>query len=88
MIAFAISSESSKHFAGCFSAKFVSKYGMDSILSPIVHELKELERTGVQINRPGEYVGTVKLRLFQVTGDNLALNLMLGYVTSFVSNYL
>ena len=68
-------------------AQFVSKYGMDSILSPVVQELKEIERTGLQLNCPGEYVGSVKPRLFQVIGDNLALNTMLGYVSSFSSNY-
>lgn len=67
--------------------KFVSKYGMDSILSPITQELLELERTGIQINSRDEYIGAIKPRLFQVTGDNLALNSLLGYVTSFVSNY-
>ena len=46
-----------------------------------------MDRMGILINCPNVYVGSVKPKLLQVTGDNLALNSMLGYVTSFMSNY-
>ncbi|KAJ8021395.1 hypothetical protein HOLleu_38575 [Holothuria leucospilota] len=65
----------------------IAKYNIDSVLAVISVEMQELEKTGIEIVIPGEYKGLVKPPLFQVTGDNLALNLMLGYVTSFTASY-
>lgn len=68
-------------------ASHVRKYGIDSILSVVTNELKELQRNGIQINCPDEYEGLIIRKLCQVIGDNLAINLMLGCVTSFSANY-
>ena len=73
--------------AALCQTRFVNKYGMDCVLEPIVNQLKDLEKTGISIESKDHYVGIIKPRLFQVIGDNLALNSMLGYVTSFRANF-
>lgn len=68
-------------------APLVAKHGLDKILQPVMQELEVIGRTGIHINVPGEYVGIVRPKLFQVIGDNLAVNIMTGYTACFVSNY-
>ncbi|XP_039649874.1 uncharacterized protein LOC120555261 [Perca fluviatilis] len=64
--------------------KFHKKYGFNTILEPLVHDLKVLECTGVEVPFSDEPVyGTIA----QVTGDNLGLHTLLGYVESFNANY-
>lgn len=64
----------------------VSKYGLDSIFSPIVRDLETLSVSGINVECEG-YKGTVKPKLFQIIGDNLAMNTVLGYAGSFTANY-
>ncbi|XP_071855580.1 uncharacterized protein [Apostichopus japonicus] len=66
---------------------FVSKYGINAILNPIIHDLEHFYTNGLQINVPGEFVGQIRPRLFQAVGDNLSLNTTLGFASSFSANY-
>ena len=65
----------------------VSKYGINAILAPLTNELECLYTRGMTINSPGEFVGNIKPKIFQSIGDNLALNTILGFTTSFSANY-
>ena len=67
-------------------SSLASKYGINTILSPITSDLQELNRTGMYISCP-EFTGLVRPRLFQVIGDNLALNSVLGFAGSFSATY-
>lgn len=72
------------HLLALFHTEDVKKYGFDSILEPIMHDLKVLECTGVVVPFSDEPVcGTIA----QATGDNLGLHSLLGYVESFSANY-
>ena len=61
-------------------------YGLDTILEPIVHELKTLEVEGVRINSP-DFHGVVKCTVGQVVGDNLGLTAILDYIESFSGHH-
>ena len=65
----------------------VSKYGINAILAPLTNELECLYTRGMTINSPGEFVGNIKPKIFLSIGDNLALNTILGFTTSFSANY-
>ena len=69
-----------------FNAGDVKTYGYDKIMRPIVDDLKELETTGLTINSD-VYNGTVKASIAQITGDNLGVNGICGFIESFVGNY-
>ncbi|KAF1376098.1 hypothetical protein PFLUV_G00227100 [Perca fluviatilis] len=72
------------HLLALFHTADVKKYGFNTILEPLVHDLKVLECTGVEVPFADEPVcGTIA----QVTGDNLGLHRLLGYVESFNANY-
>jgi len=70
------------HIVAAFNTIDRSKYGFKRILAPLVRDLKQLEQ-GVDLRlRDGRVVhrrGTV----VQVTGDNLGLNQLCGFVESF-----
>ena len=68
-------------------SKFVSKYGINAVLEPIVQDLEQLYVSGLQVNVPGEFEGKVIPRLLQAVGDNLALNITLGFCASFSANF-
>ena len=67
-------------------SSLVNKYGLDAILAPITRDLEDLHRNGLQMNC-AEFSGIVHPLLFQVIGDNLAVNTTLGFVGSFSPNY-
>ena len=67
-------------------SSLVSKYGIDSIFSPIVHDLESLYATGIHI-KCGRHAVFVKPKLFQIIGDNLEMNTSLGYAGSFSANF-
>lgn len=72
------------HLVSLFHSEDLKKYGFDSILKPLVDDLKVLETEGMQVpfsDRP------LKGTVFQVTGDNLALHGLFGFVESFSANY-
>ncbi|KAJ8037460.1 hypothetical protein HOLleu_18274 [Holothuria leucospilota] len=65
----------------------VTKYSIDTVLGVIVKDLQNIYSEGIAINSPGEYVGLVHPKLFQVTGDNLGLHSMLGFACGFTANF-
>lgn len=73
--------------ASCFFITFPrckKKYGIDKILRPFVEYVKVLEQTGINVSFTEQPLyGTTA----EVTGDNLDLNSILGYVESFTANY-
>ena len=72
------------HLLALFHTEDLKKYGFDAILEPIVHDLKVLESTGINVPFSDEPVhGTIA----QVTGDNLGLHTLLWYVESFSANH-
>jgi len=72
------------HLLALFHTEDVKKYGFDLILQPLVRDLKVLECTGIEVPFSDEPVyGTIA----QVTGDNLGLHTLLGYVESFSANH-
>lgn len=68
-------------------SSLVSKYGIDAILQPIVDDFEHLYHSGIELDIPGEFVGIVKPKLLQAVGDNLALNTVLGFTSSFSANF-
>lgn len=68
------------HLATLFYTSDLKTYGFDEILKPLIHDLKILETQGIHLpyfEKP--LFGSV----IQITGDNLALNGLLGFVESF-----
>lgn len=72
------------HLISLFHSQDAKKYGIDKVLAPFVDDVKVLEKDGMKVSFAEEPLhGTVA----QVTGDNLGLNSILGYVESFAANY-
>ena len=72
--------------AALTESSHIREYGMDSVLSFISDELNEITQNGIQIDTE-DFTGIVKPVLFQVIGDNLSLNTMMGFSGSFSANY-
>lgn len=70
------------HLLALFYTEDVKKYGFNAILEPLVFDLKFLECTGVPFSDE-PVCGTIA----QITGNNLGLHTLLGYVESFSANY-
>lgn len=72
------------HLISLFHSQDAKKYGLDKILSPFVEDVKVLEQKGMKVSFTEQPLyGTIS----QVTGDNLGLNSILGFVESFSANY-
>lgn len=72
------------HLVALFHSQDIKNYGINAILEPIVHDLKVLESTGISLPFCDQQIcGTVA----QVTGDNLGLHTVLGFVESFSARY-
>ena len=69
-----------------YNAGDVKIYGYGPILQPLVNDIQLLEREGLYVDTD-VFQGTVHVSVAQVTGDNLGVNGILGYVESFVSNH-
>jgi hypothetical protein len=69
-----------------FNAGDVKTYGYAPFLQPLVDDIKFLEQEGLSITT-NDFEGTVYAGIAQVTGDNLGMNGILGFVESFVSNH-
>ena len=71
-----------------FNAGDVKTYGYAPFLQPLVQDIKFLEQEGLSIATE-DFQGSVLIcaGIAQVTGDNLGLNGILGFVESFVSNH-
>lgn len=61
------------------------EFGNDATLRPVIEDLKKLETAGIDIKLSDKVIN-VKFVLGLVTGDNLGLNSILGFVQSFNSN--
>ncbi|XP_032433923.1 uncharacterized protein LOC116729460 isoform X1 [Xiphophorus hellerii] len=72
------------HLCALFHAQDIKRYSFNLILEPLVNDLKVLETEGLKIPtfEPVIY-GTV----VQVTGDNLGLHGLFGFVESFGARY-
>ncbi|XP_048042264.1 uncharacterized protein LOC125265811 isoform X1 [Megalobrama amblycephala] len=72
------------HLLSLFHAQDVKKYGFDAILRPLVEDLKVLESSGIHVPFSKEPLfGTIAL----VTGDNLGMHTLLGFMESFSAHY-
>ncbi|XP_056466516.1 uncharacterized protein LOC130405457 [Gadus chalcogrammus] len=72
------------HLVALFHSEDLKKYGFDPILKPLLNDLKILEADGMQVPfQPTPLKGSV----FQVTGDNLAIHGLFGFVESFSAKY-
>ena len=72
------------HLCALFHAQDIKTYGFNSILEPLVKDIKLLETQGIDIPNLADPVrGTI----VQVVGDNLGLNSMLGFVESFSARH-
>jgi len=72
------------HLAALFYTQDLKTYGFEEILKPLIDDLKILETEGIQLPFIDE---PVFCSVIQVTGDNLALNSLLGFVESFSATY-
>ena len=69
-----------------FNEEDMKTYGYDIVMRPLVDDIKELETNGVHIDSD-VFNGTVRVSIAQVSGDNLGVNGICGFVESFVGNY-
>ncbi|CAH1114912.1 unnamed protein product [Psylliodes chrysocephalus] len=72
--------------AGIFKASDVKTFGNNKCLEDLINELNGLQREGVTLSTKSGNV-TVYFVLGLVLGDNLGLNSILGFTTSFNANY-
>ncbi|XP_038569888.1 uncharacterized protein LOC119899416 [Micropterus salmoides] len=72
------------HLCALFHAQDIRRYGFNSILEPLVNDFKVLEIEGVKNPVTGSCIrGTI----VQVTGDNLGLHGLFGFLESFGARY-
>ena len=80
------SSSSNCYLIPMYNSGDVKTYGFGSILQPVVDDIKYLEREGIIINTD-VFKGVVKVRIPQLTGDNLGVNGICDLVEGFVSHH-
>ena len=69
-----------KHYlVTLYNAGVVKTYGFDTILQPLIDDIKDLEKDGLHITTD-VFEGTVKVGIAQVMGDNLGVNGILGFL--------
>lgn len=68
------------HLCALFHAQDIKTYGFDTILEPIVSDLKVLEIDGITAPM---FKSPVRGSIVQVTGDNLGIHGLFGFVESF-----
>lgn len=72
------------HLCALFHTQDIKRYGFNSIIERLVNDLKVLEIEGVENPLTGNFVrGTI----VQVTGDNLGLHSLFGFLESFGARY-
>lgn len=80
-------SKLSSHFlVAVYKSDDAKTYGIDSVLLPVIEELKDLEVNGITLNTP-HFKGEMRFSVAQLCGDNLGLNAILGFTESFSGNY-
>ena len=70
----------------CYYTADVKEFGWKYVLRPLVNELKYLESSGIELQINGQLLNC-KVVLSAITGDNLFLNGILGYVESFTASH-
>lgn len=70
----------------CYHSNDVKEYGWERVLRPLINELLNLETKGIKLDINGQII-TYKVAISVVTGDNLFLNSILGFVESFMATY-
>jgi len=70
----------------CYHSDDVKAFGWHAVFKPLVDELKSLEINGIDLAVNGLLLN-FKVVLSYVTGDNLFLNGLLGFVESFTANH-
>lgn len=68
------------HLCALFHAQDIKTYGFNVILEPIVSDLKVLETNGIEVPM---FTHPVHGSIVQVTGDNLGIHGLFGFVESF-----
>lgn len=72
------------HLVALFHSDDVKTYGFDSILKPLINDIKTLETQGLHLPFSAEKIyGTIS----QITGDNLGMHSILGFTESFNSHH-
>ena len=72
------------HLVSLFHAQDAKRYRINEILQPLLKDLKILETTGIAA--PFAEV-SVRVTLAQITGDNLGMHSILGFVESFSATH-
>ncbi|KAG5271297.1 hypothetical protein AALO_G00178160 [Alosa alosa] len=72
------------HLVSLFHAEDIKTYGFGKILAPLVQDILTLETSGIQLSL---FDHTVYGSIIQVTGDNLGLHSLFGFVESFSARY-
>jgi hypothetical protein len=80
------SSLSNCYLVALYNTGDAKTYGFECILEPLVKDIKDLEKDGLNISTD-VFEGTVHVGISQVTGDNLGLNGICGFVESFISKH-
>ena len=81
-----LSKTSNIFLATCYHTEDVKEYSWELILKPLITELKELETVGIDLEICGKMIN-VKVIVGCMTGDNLFLNGILGFVESFAAGH-
>ncbi|KAJ8274815.1 hypothetical protein COCON_G00094400 [Conger conger] len=72
------------HLCALFHAQDIKRYDFNLILEPLVNDLKVLETEGLKIPM---FRHVIRGTIVQVTGDNLGLHGLFGFVESFGARY-
>lgn len=72
------------HLCALFYAQDIKKYGFSAILEPLVSDLKVLETDGIEVPL---FSDRLRGSVVQITGDNLGLHCLFGFVESFSAHY-
>lgn len=75
----------SVYLAAVYKSDDAKMHEIDTILKPIVKELKELELNAIEPHTP-TLKGKVRIMVVQVVGSNLGLNAILGDNECFAAN--
>lgn len=72
------------HLVALFHSDDVKTYGFDSILKPLINDIKTLETEGLDLPFSTDKIyGTI----CQITGDNLGMHSILGFTESFSGSH-
>lgn len=72
------------HLVSLFHAQDAKRYGIDEILKPLIRDLKILEADGIPVPFA---VQPIYGMLAQITGDNLGMHTIFGFLESFSAKY-